>query len=179
VHTVRGWTLFELLVALTVLAIVTAWAAPAFDTWALDSRRTADINALVLAIQLARSEAAKRGRPVVLCSTADGERCADPSRRYDGGWMVFVNEDDVEPAQRSALEPRLYVHTPQLRGAITANRDLFEFRPFGRRSTNGTVTFCDRRGASQARAAIVSYTGRPRVSARGPGNRPLACADFP
>jgi hypothetical protein len=40
---------------------------------------------------------------------------------------------------------------------------------------NGTVTFCDTRGPAAARAVIISYTGRPRVSDRGPGRRPLVC----
>ena len=60
-------------------------------------------------------------------------------------------------------------------GSITANRRLFEFRPFGRRSTNGTVTFCDRRGAEQARAVVVSFTGRPRVTRNGSGMAALIC----
>ena len=61
-------------------------------------------------------------------------------------------------------------------GTITANRASFQFRPFFWRSTNGTVTFCDERGVAAARAVIVSYTGRPRVSDRGPG-RALTCAN--
>jgi len=175
----RGWTLFELLATLAVLLCLSAWAVPAFDGWVLDARRTADVNGFVLAIQLARSEAAKRGRPVVLCNSADATFCAGPSDTYDRGWIVFVNEDDLRPPQRSGREPLLYAHVPALEGSIIGNRELFEFRPFGRRSTNGTVTFCDRRGAAAARAVIVSYTGRPRIAARGPGNRPLACAGLP
>jgi type IV fimbrial biogenesis protein FimT len=93
--------------------------------------------------------------------------------------MVFVNEDERRPPDRAPGETLLYAHKPQIRGSITANRRLFEFRAFGWRSTNGTVTFCDRRGQPHARAVIVSYTGRPRVSPEGPGGRALVCAEFP
>lgn len=175
----RGITLWELIWVLAIAATVTAAAAPGFQSLMLDARRTADINAFITAIQLARSEAAKRGRPAVLCKSVDTATCGGGEIGFDAGWIVFVNTDDVRPPQRGRDEPLLYYHQPQMRGSIRANRRLFEFRAFGWRSTNGTVTFCDRRGEAQARAVIVSYTGRPRVSPRGPGNRTLRCAHLP
>ena len=89
--------------------------------------------------------------------------------------MVYVNLDDDYPPQRSATEPLLYVHDPELAGTVISNRPYYEFRP-GRRSTNGTTVFCDRRGAAAARAVIVSYTGRPRVDRVDANGRPLRCA---
>lgn len=171
-----GFTLWELLCSLTVTGIALGLAAPSFETFILDSRRTADINALVLAIQLARSESAKRGTPVVLCKTADLLQCGGNEIRYDTGWMVFVNEDGVRPPDRSEYEPLLLVHEPETDGRITSNRDLYEFRPYRKRSTNGSVVFCDHRGALAARVVIVSYTGRPRVSDRDASGQTLKCA---
>lgn len=170
----RGYTLLELLVTLAVAAIALAVGLPSFERLRLDMQRTSAVNAFVGAVQLARSEAAKRARPVVLCKTADFERCGGDEIRYDHGFMVFVNEDDVRPPQRSAAEPLLRAYRPTEGMTISANRDLFEFRPFRVRSTNGTVTFCDRRGEAEARAVIVSYTGRPRTAKAGPG-RVLRC----
>jgi type IV fimbrial biogenesis protein FimT len=174
-----GFTLWELLWTLTIAGVVLALAIPSFQEFLLDSKRTTDINALVLAIQMARSEAAKRGSPVVVCKSIDRFRCRGNEIRFDAGWMVFVNEDDVRPPHRSPGEPLLYAHVPKLAGTITANRALFEFRPFRQRSTNGTVTFCDQRAEGAARAVIVSYTGRPRVDSVGPGGERLPCARLP
>lgn len=179
----RGFTLWELICALAVAGIAFAIGVPGLRTFALDSRRTANVNAFVVAVQLARSESFKRGRPVIVCKTSDGVRCAGDEVRYDAGWMVFVNEDDVHPPSRGADEPLLFRHVPRSAGGgaagirIASNRAVFEFRPFRLRSTNGTVTFCDERGARAARAVIVSYTGRPRTSDRAPGGRPLICAE--
>lgn len=175
--TSKGFTVWELLCAVLIGGILLGIGVPSFDNIMLDSERTAAINSFVTAIQLARSEASKRRRPVVLCKTDDGLRCAGKELSFDVGWMVFVNEDDLRPPERSPDEPLLLQHRPSITGPIHANRRLFEFRPFRHRSTNGTVTFCDRRGASAARAVIVSYTGRPRVAARGPRHRPLVCAE--
>jgi type IV fimbrial biogenesis protein FimT len=171
-----GFTLWELLCAVAVGGMAIGLAVPSFTAFLLDARRTADVNALVLAVQVARSEAAKRGRPVILCKTVDRLRCGGNEVDFPAGWMVFVNLDDRSPPHRSPAEPLLYVHAPELEGTIASNRPFYEFRVGGRRSTNGTVVFCDRRGRAAARAVVVSYTGRPRVSERDGDGRPLACA---
>ena len=170
-----GMTLTELLFTLLIVATVIGWGLPGVEALVADSRQTADINAFVTAVQLARSEAAKRGSAVVLCNTADFARCGTDAADYGAGWMVFVDEDGASPPGRSDDEPLLYGYQPGSEGPIVSNRRLFEFRAFRKRSTNGTVTFCDRRGADSARALIVSYTGRPRVSVTGPGGRALVC----
>lgn len=171
----RGFTLWELVCTLGVAAILLTAGAPTFTGWLLDARLTADVNALVLAVQLARSEAAKRGRPVVVCRTIDQLTCIDDAVDANAGFMVFVNLDDRYPPARATSEPLLYAHSPEIRGSNRANRPFFEFR-IGRRSTNGTIVLCDERGAASARAVIVSYTGRPRVSRRDADGRPLQCA---
>ncbi len=172
-----GVSLWELLCALALGSVVAALAVPNFRSFLLDARLTADINAFVAAVQFARSEAAKRGVPVVLCKTGDGSLCAGDELRYDSGWMIFVNTDGIRPPHRNPAEDLLVRYQPETQGTISANRRLFEFRAFGWRSTNGTVTFCTADGRS--RAVIVSYTGRPRVADIGPGGRPLICADLP
>jgi type IV fimbrial biogenesis protein FimT len=174
-----GFTLWELLWTLAIVGVGLGLAVPTFQQFVLDARRTADVNAFVLAVQLARSEAAKRGRPVVLCQSADLQTCGNNELEYGRGWIVFANDDERRPPQRSGQEPVLYAHAPNLVGSIAANRELFEFRPYLKRSVNGTVTFCDRRAADAARAVIVSYTGRPRVDSVGPGGERLVCAGLP
>lgn len=173
-----GFTLWELLNALALAGVLLGLGVPSFHSLVQDSRRTADVNAFVLAVQLARSEAAKRGQAVIVCKTADRQRCAGDELRFDAGWMVFVNSDDLKPPMRSATEPLLFAHQPEMAGTIVGNRAFFEFRPFRRRSTNGTLVFCDDRGPAAARAVIVSYTGRPRVDRVDPDGKPLRCADL-
>ncbi|HEY8521972.1 MAG TPA: GspH/FimT family pseudopilin [Gammaproteobacteria bacterium] len=167
----HGFTLWELLCTLAVAGIVVGIAAPSFQDALRNARRSADVDAFVTAVQLARSEAAKRGRTVVLCGSADLTACGE---RYEAGWIVFVDEDGAHPPARAAAEPLLFVHRPARGVAVSSNRAVFEFRPFARRSTNGTVTFCDARGGRYARAVVVSYTGRPRVAEPAPGE-PLPC----
>ena len=127
----EGLSLWELLWCLGIAGAVLALAAPSFGDLLLDSRRRADINAFVTAIQLARSEAAKRGEAVVLCKTRDGAVCGGDEIRYDTGWMVFANTDDERPPHRGPADPLLLRYQPASSGPITSNRRLYEFRAFG------------------------------------------------
>jgi type IV fimbrial biogenesis protein FimT len=172
-----GFTLWELICTLSIAGILVGLAAPSYRTFVLDARRTADVNAFVLAVQVARSEAIKRGETVVLCQSFDGHRCGHDELGYGFGWLVFADRDKTRPPQRSDPEPLIYAYRPTLVGTIVGNREYFDFRPIQKRSTNGTLVFCDRRGAAAARAVIVSYTGRPRVDSVDPAGRRLSCAD--
>src|SRR5688572_26252381 len=168
----QGFTLWELLCTLGIAAVALATGIPALRMLLLDARLTADVNGWILSIQLARSEAAKRGRPVIVCKTDDTRRCGAAGLPVDAGWMVYVNLDDEYPPRRSETEPLLYMHALEVTGTVTSNRPYYEFRP-DRRSTNGTIVLCDERGAAAARAVIVSYTGRPRVDRVDANGRPL------
>jgi len=172
----RGFSILELMITLLIVAGLLTAGVPALNWLVLDSRRTADINAFVTSIQLARSESAKRAAPAIVCKTADFRVCGGSTVHYEVGWMVFVDEDGDQPPEVDPDEILLYSYRPNTEGTIRSNRSRYTFRPYYRRSTNGTVTFCDRRGESAARAVIISHTGRPRVSDRGPGDRRLNCA---
>jgi type IV fimbrial biogenesis protein FimT len=173
-HSNAGWSLLEILFILLILLILLSIASPSLERFALQARQTADVNAFVSAVQLARSEAAKQARATVLCTTADWIDCAPAADDYVQGWMVTVESDGDDRSPLARDRPPLLAYEPVMDGTIQSNRDRFVFRPFWRRSTNGTVTFCDRRGTAGARAVIVSHTGRPRVAVSGPG-RPLDC----
>jgi type IV fimbrial biogenesis protein FimT len=171
-----GFTLWELVCTLAIASVVLGLGVPSFRTFILDGKRTADVNGFVLAVQVARSEAAKRSDEVIICPTPDRQRCSDFERGAPHGWMVFVNTDDAYPPRRSLTEPLLFVHETEMTGTIVANRPYFELRPLFRRSINGTVVFCDVRGSVAARAVIVSYTGRPRTDSVAADGQRLACA---
>ena len=169
-------SLLELLIVLMLVTTLMLAGAPALNWLLLDARRTADVNAFVTAVQLARSESAKRAAPVVICKTADFEICGGDDVGFEQGWMVLVDPSGAYPPRVGAAGELLWQYRPAIAGTIRSNRSRYTFRRFSRRSTNGTVTFCDSRGAEAARAVIISYTGRPRVSDRAAGGQALDCA---
>ena len=165
-----GQTLVELMIAAAIAAALGALALPGLRDWLEDARHSSRTTAFVVSAQLARIESLRRAHPVTLCASADGRRCG---KEYSNGWIVFEDEDG--DGEHQAAEPLLDAYATQARGAVRSTRPRFVWRPYGRRSTNGTVTFCSPTQASRSRAVIVSYTGRPRTSDRLSGGERLGC----
>lgn len=171
----RGWTLAGLLVFLAVMAVLSGLATPSFRALAWDSRRSAAVNHLVRGLHLARAEAAKRARPVTLCPVDPYGQCLGKTGAWPWGWMVFVDLDDDSPSRRDPGEPVLHVAPGSESVALSSNRASFTLRPFGIRSVNGSISFCDPVQGRPGRTVIVSYTGRPRVSHNMATSGTLAC----
>jgi type IV fimbrial biogenesis protein FimT len=158
-----GFTLIELLVTLLLLTIAATLGVPAFSNLLLEMRMTTQVNRLVRAVHLAKQAAHMTLSQTALCKSADGRQCGNTPHWHDG-WIVFVNRDADYPPRVDPGERVLDVGDPYPSGTIAGNRLNFVFRPFATRSTNGTLTFCDRRGVTRSRAIVISYTGRPRVT---------------
>src|SRR5829696_9083668 len=81
-----GFTLIELMIAITLMAILMAIAVPSFKDASLGSELRSIANDLVAHAALARSEAIKRNALVTLCVSADGATCSAGS--WEQGWIV-------------------------------------------------------------------------------------------
>ncbi len=169
--TMAGFTLVEMLAVLLLLAELATSGVPAFTDLLLKARMTAQVNRFVHGVHLANQTAHQALAQVALCKSADGLQCGHSMDWHDG-WIVFVNHDGDNPPRVDPGERILNVGAAFQSGLIDANRAHFVFRPFETRSTNGTLTFCDRRGPAESRRVIVSYTGRPRVASAGKGDPP-------
>ena len=87
-----GFTLVELLITIVVVSILLAAGVPAFQSFIKNSRVTSQTNDLISTIQLARSEALKRGTNMVVCASSDQTTCTGKDTWADG-WIVFSDLD--------------------------------------------------------------------------------------
>ena len=81
----RGFTLIEMMVVISLLAILLAVGVPSFRAMIQQNRVTAVTNDLVAALQFARSEAIRTGANVTVCSSSDQSTC---SGVWTNGWVV-------------------------------------------------------------------------------------------
>jgi len=88
----HGFTLVELMVALAILAILLAIAAPSYRDFVVDSRMRGEANEFLTGLNFTRSEAVKRNATVSICSKGSGDGCAN-SGSWKLGWIVFVDLD--------------------------------------------------------------------------------------
>jgi type IV fimbrial biogenesis protein FimT len=159
----RGFSLLELLMTVTLAALVLVIGLPSLGDLAADKRLRAESDALFHAVHLARKASIVRRRVVSLCPSNDGRRCGDGTD-WARGWILFADADRDEPPQVDEGEDILRVHAVDERVLIEANRRAFSLRSTELRATNGTLVICDRAGRAEPRALVVSYTGRPRVA---------------
>ena len=174
-----GFTLLELMITVTVAAILLGIGVPAFSDIIRNNRLTAAANDLLHSTQRARSEAVKRRAPVVVCASADAT--AMPAGCNDGEftqWIMFVDTDgDWAPdANEPVLERHNAVHPSvtvlnDFNGIVSyaANGFATPPTPAGKQPSRNVV-ICDRRGNQQlgpnstARALLIQATGRTRVT---------------
>jgi type IV fimbrial biogenesis protein FimT len=131
-------TAIELLSALSIVAILSALAVPAFRDFMQNNRAAEQSNALVGALALARNEAVTRGVPVSVCASTDGETCDAAGGLFtfwSSGWIVFTdaagNLGDVDDA---ADPPDTVLRVlPALSGEATlaSNRNFVSYTPSG------------------------------------------------
>lgn len=168
----RGFSLVELMVTLSVAAILVTIAVPSFSDFIKNNRLITQTNDFVTALNLARSEAVKRGDRVTVCKSSDQISCSG-SGSWDQGWIVFadVNGDGVvtDPATNV-----LRVHG-SLSGNVSLNGDasLDDYvsyvstgatRQIGggiSATQSGVLILCDDRGfTDKAKGIQISSTGR-------------------
>jgi type IV fimbrial biogenesis protein FimT len=168
----EGVTLIELLVTLSVVAIIVAIGVPALRDFFAMNQMSAAVNDLVTSMHVARSEAIKREISTTVCPSANWDEpnaTCTPLASLADGWIVVA-----DPAGIAVVVQR---HEP-LSGRIQLEHDFndsINFTASGMPgNANGEGEFnlllCDDRGDQETGGGIaagrwinIRGTGRPRI----------------
>lgn len=108
-----GFTLIELMVTISIVAIAMAIAVPSMTTFMRNAELTSFANSLVSAINVARGEAMKRGMNAMAVPT-DGSN-------WSSGWVVFVDIDRSQAYETASDFTSLNQPAPPSYLTITAS----------------------------------------------------------
>jgi type IV fimbrial biogenesis protein FimT len=175
-ETSKGFTLVELMVTIAIAGILVGIAIPSFTSIISSNRLTTSANELVTALNLARSEAVKRGRSVTVRKVDDKSRThlgvtTWASANWEQGWDVFtdVNENgEFDTGNDELLKTYAALSASYtLRGNNFSN--FIRFTPSGQSNTNGSFVICNNSDgnntpeANTSRLIIVNSIGRVRM----------------
>jgi len=171
-----GFTLVELIITLVVVSILLAAAVPQLEMFTKNNRLIGQTNDLVSAMQLARSEAVKRGINTVVCASADQVDCSANAADWVKGWLVFSDfllDGATDPGADATLcepgEDCILRTNPAIayKTTLTASAASVTFLPTGRATNTANVTIDviarDCHG-DQARRVTITSQGHTIVS---------------
>ncbi|HYA38182.1 MAG TPA: GspH/FimT family pseudopilin [Candidatus Methylomirabilis sp.] len=172
-----GYTLHELLIT-SIIAGALGTGAVSFIGLMQDTRMATAVNSMMGDLALARSAAITRNAMVTLCKSRDGVSCTDDSAWHEG-WLVFAddnNNHDVDSGEMILHVQERLAGDMKLRYGETGGYHYVRYNSTGEAWPGATFTFCDGRGTQNAKAVVVYWSGRPRVSVKTAEGKPLRCS---
>ncbi len=157
---IAGFTIIELMVALSIAAVLMAFAIPAFNDFTSQRRIAANVNLLVTAIGYARSEATRLGTRV----TVQAVDASESDDEWGGGFCVTVDDpgDCADPLRTFVLEAGTTID-----GIVPYNNlDRFSFNSRGLLIGNiaGDLQVCgEDAGDDPGRTISMNALGRTNV----------------
>lgn len=163
----KGYSLIELLVSLAILGILLAVALPNFQDTIESNVTNSQAKLFMTTLNLARSEAIKRGTNVGICPSNDGLDCDAAS--WSTGWVVFVDTNgDADGADGSIDAGDIIIRVFDALGAnsvLTVTTNFMEYNSLGFSATAGiqTMLLCPTsNNAVNARSVEIGISGRGR-----------------
>ena len=159
----KGFTLIELMVVISIIAILASLAVPSFTDMIRRQKVSGEANVLFSLVYLARSEAIKRNSVVTICKSNDVDQCGG---NWSDGWIVFQDndKDGSRDVGEVLISSGVTGNDYQLNWTAFGSNNYIRFTQNGLTlSQNGTFVLCPSDSdAKYARAVVISKTARVR-----------------
>ena len=122
-----GFTVLELMIVITIMAILASMAIPGFGYLAANTKVKGASTELYLALYRARAESVKRNRGVAVIATSGDEA------NWHAGWQIVADGNNDGDYLDTASDDRIVAtQSALLRVTISMDEDNVVFRPNGR-----------------------------------------------
>ncbi len=135
-----GFSLIEILVTLSIIALLMTVAVPQFQTLVEKNKVQALMDEFTSSLYMTRGEAAKRGYQVTLCaSNAAKTGCDTTATNFASGWIIFVDYDGD--------------------GVLGAPTLLFDVNGNGTRDTAESILYVSSISAGDSSTYVIQSSG--------------------
>jgi len=132
---IDGFSLIEMLIALTVIGIGIAVTLPAMQNFTNANRQAEQINKLVGDITYAKSEAIKRGTTVTISQLKDADdKVIGTDGNWFSGWEIKSGTDELKKTPAFDIKSVTLLET--------SNATSISFSASGRTNTSKTFQLC-------------------------------------
>lgn len=167
---IRGLTMVELLIGLTIGSILLVVAVPTYSTSVQKNRIGTTSGLLYTSLNLARSEAVKRRNQVRLCPSVDSVSCRNDGD-WSNGWILY---DDMNSNDAPDPDEIIRVVDSLENGiALEVSASIAGFLQFqptgvtvGNGGNNGEFRICHQDSTVYSHVLSVSAAGQVRLQQR-------------
>lgn len=169
----QGFTLLEVMVTLAIAGILVAIGVPGLTAFIANNRMVSQVNTMVGLMNAARVEAIAQRRTVTVCGSADGVVC---NGSWSNNWIAFIDRNGngvINTTVPAAATDDVVIRVAPVQRPLTVallssdnakTTVQFNSQGFSADGNGVTFRFCDGRGDTYARGAILLASGRIAVA---------------
>jgi type IV fimbrial biogenesis protein FimT len=157
----KGVTLIELMITVSIVAIILAFVGPSIQSILIKNRIVAEINETSSLIQYARHHAIDEQAQVIVCPSKDYSVC---STDWNDSKIVFIDNDNN--AIRGTTEELLVtIGATSKTSLMTNSTNIIKFAETGEANLATEILLCHKNGkAEYARSLSLTLQGRVKMS---------------
>jgi len=157
---VKGFTLIELMVSVSVTSILATIALPNFSEFIIKMRVDNEISHLHRMLLITRNAAINSGQKAIICPLDNNSQC---STQWQNELSVFidVNNNKMLDANENVIKIRAAI-TIEDKLVYGKGRTKITFKPTGQLSglANGTFRYCPQNYKNHSRGIVIARSGR-------------------
>ncbi len=157
---IKAFTLIELMVSVSITAILAAISIPNFNDFIVQIRVDNEISQLHRILLITRNSAINNGHKTILCPLDANFQC---TTQWQNEISVFVdtNNNNKFDANEKVISIKAAIKTED-KLVYGKGRNKITFKPTGRLSglANGTFRYCPKTHKNRSRGIVIARSGR-------------------